>query len=584
MGSVVWFAVIVALSLLHSVPVSSDAIDDNNAQYRCGVPRRFGEQLIHHARDSEPGQWPWHVALYHGKTKSTRVYKCGGTLIDQKHILTAAHCVVRPGSGRPMATNQITVHLGKYNLNDNVKRVQIKVVENIHVHPNFTRNRHDIAILELINPAKFSDYVIPICLSDPIGVSEDLAGERGWVAGWGITETGNISETLKTTQMPVVNNTECVSSDFLLFGRYISAAVFCASDRNGTSVCGGDSGGGMYFSSGGNYEIRGIVSFAGKTENGSCDTNKYIIFMNVAYYHGWIRSITFGETNWVDIHQPKRISERKCLEYAKFAKKEKNGECQNARKPHEVQIFSLGPVCFGNIISERFVINAIDPCIRERGTDRKPEDLQIYHDRKFLTFKTIYLHPEFVNQNRGVNLALMELAEPLELGGRLIPACLANADSENLYDDLRKEFRGIRIYHWLDDNKNHLMPRDECLKAYGNVTSNPLLPFESCATLEVRETYHSWQFPGIPVQKFNSRSCQFTILGLSMREFHDGELLVFVRVAPVLEWIERIVWAKEIEESRAAETTTSRSIPLETTAAPSRTSVMSLVRKRRPQN
>ncbi|XP_055586229.1 ovochymase-2-like [Uranotaenia lowii] len=553
-----WFAIILAL-VLQSGRVSSDDIDDNNAQFRCGVPRRFGEQLIHHAWASEPGQWPWHVALYHGKSNSSQEYKCGGTLIDQRHVLTAAHCVVR-SNGKSMSTSDLSVHLGKYNLGDQLSRVQIKVVENIHVHPNFSRNRHDIAILELEDPVRFSDYVIPICLGD-LRESDELEGERGWVAGWGLTETGDISETLKTARMPVVNNTECVSSDHVLFGRFISAAVFCASDRNGTSVCLGDSGGGMYFSSGGYYELRGIVSFAGKTPEGNCETNKYIIVTNVDYYHGWIRAITFGETNWVDVHQPKRISEKKCLEYAKFAKKEKNGVCENNKKPHEVQIYYRSEqVCFGNIISEQFVINAIYPCT----INRSAKDLQIRYDGRFHSVKEIYRHPGYVDEYQGVNLALMKLREPLTLSGSLLPACLANTDSENLYDDFRKEYQGTRIFHWLEGNKNLLMPREECLKAYGKLTRNPLLPIEGCATLIDQVNYHFWQFPGIPVVKFNSRNCQYTILGLSIRELDYGKLLVFTRVAPVLDWIEQIVWAKESEGTKAAGTANTQLMPMET--------------------
>ncbi|XP_055609805.1 venom serine protease Bi-VSP-like isoform X2 [Uranotaenia lowii] len=137
----------------------------------------------------------------------------------KRHVLTAAHCVVR-SNGKPMSTSDLSVHLGKYNFGDQLSRVQIKVVENIHVHPNFSRNRHDIAILELEDPVRFSDYVIPICLGD-LRESDELEGERGWVAGWELTETGDISETLKTARMPVVNNTECCLDG--LFQRLFSA-------------------------------------------------------------------------------------------------------------------------------------------------------------------------------------------------------------------------------------------------------------------------------------------------------------------------------------------------------------------------
>ncbi|KXJ77069.1 hypothetical protein RP20_CCG008351 [Aedes albopictus] len=198
--------VILTVSLLMAT-VNTNKHQTNNALYRCGIRKRFGEQLIHHGQTAELGQWPWHAAIYHRidrRSSLNGTYKCGATLIDQQHVLTAAHCVV-----------------------------SIVNVSEVHIHEEYSPNRHDLAMLVLDEEVRYSEYVVPICLEQvPGGRADDLVGQRGWVAGWGINENGTLSEVLKTTQMPVVDITECARSDPNLFGRFVSLAVYCASDRN----------------------------------------------------------------------------------------------------------------------------------------------------------------------------------------------------------------------------------------------------------------------------------------------------------------------------------------------------------------
>lgn len=177
------------------------------------------------------------------------------------------------------------------------------------VYPEFSPNRDDIALLVLSNVVQLSELVISICIVGSRAVQEeDLVDRRGWVAGWGITEKGNLSTVLKTAQTPVVNNTECVQNDPGLFGRFVSPKMFCAGDRNGTSVCQGDSGGGLYMLAGDRWELRGITSFSGVTDTGACDVHRYVVFTKVSSYFEWIKRLTGEAVSKEDI-VPKRISE-----------------------------------------------------------------------------------------------------------------------------------------------------------------------------------------------------------------------------------------------------------------------------------
>lgn len=61
--------------------------------------------------------------------------------------------------------------------------------------------------------------------------------------------------------------------------------------RIGTSVCNGDSGGGMVFLEGGVYYVRGLVSFSSRREDRDvCNPANYVIFTDVAKYLDWVKT------------------------------------------------------------------------------------------------------------------------------------------------------------------------------------------------------------------------------------------------------------------------------------------------------
>lgn len=48
--------------------------------------------LFDQAGDTMFGEYPWHAAILK-RDGHEMVYVCGGSLIDDRHIVTAAHCV-----------------------------------------------------------------------------------------------------------------------------------------------------------------------------------------------------------------------------------------------------------------------------------------------------------------------------------------------------------------------------------------------------------------------------------------------------------------------------------------------------------
>ncbi|KOB73983.1 Hemolymph proteinase 19, partial [Operophtera brumata] len=90
--------------------------------------------------------------------------------------------------------------------------------------------------------------------------------------------------------MPVVSQETCIRSYSEFFVRFTSAYTYCAGFRDGTSVCNGDSGGGMVFKIGSAWYVRGLVSVSVARENEyRCDPSHYVIFTDLAKFLPWIR-------------------------------------------------------------------------------------------------------------------------------------------------------------------------------------------------------------------------------------------------------------------------------------------------------
>lgn len=270
------------------VGIASAAEVFTNAQFQCGIPKNANTLLIVNGVDAKISDWPWHAAVRQHTAQGKPEYVCGGSLVSERFVITAAHCTMDPE--KPNRKIQLSVQLGVNAVGSPDGKTFN--VQKIHRHPGFSLFdlKDDIALLELESPVPFSESILPVCISERTSLEP---GKIGAVVGWGFTENDIASTTLKLAKLPVIEEIECKRKEPELYGRVLTDRVFCAGYTNGTSACNGDSGGGITFERGDAWYLGGIVSFT-KAKEGEerCLTTTYTVFTKLTPYLDWIESVT----------------------------------------------------------------------------------------------------------------------------------------------------------------------------------------------------------------------------------------------------------------------------------------------------
>merc|ERR1712203_217594 len=185
-----------------------------------------------------PSPIPWQVHLRQGSPTAGFGYFCGGTIIDSKTILTAAHCY----HGKNLAATDYFITAGVVHVQDGAG--QSAFVEKITLHESYnpTTINNDIAILKLKTPLTFNDKVRQACLPEASFVPTGKAV----ASGWGLVSQfpDQSPKNLQWVTKPVVTNDKCCQAPFKWGCQQITANMICAGDADdGESTCSGDSGG-----------------------------------------------------------------------------------------------------------------------------------------------------------------------------------------------------------------------------------------------------------------------------------------------------------------------------------------------------
>merc|ERR1711962_517056 len=168
-----------------------------------GVEDRSVEERIVGGHAAKRHQWPWQVALFIDDYKF-----CGGTLISDEWVLTAAHCAEGSGYYDVMAgAHDVTVDFEPH-------RIEIRAHED-HIHPSYNLPvflHNDIALLRLPEKVPFSQYIRPSCIP-PVSESDELyAGVLGTPTGWGLmsdSDNHKAPELQMVSARPILSLAEC---------------------------------------------------------------------------------------------------------------------------------------------------------------------------------------------------------------------------------------------------------------------------------------------------------------------------------------------------------------------------------------
>ncbi|XP_006261451.1 prothrombin [Alligator mississippiensis] len=252
------------------------------------------EARVVKGEEAEVGSAPWQVMLFR---KNPQELLCGASLISDRWILTAAHCLFYPPWDKNFTTDDLLVRIGKhYRAKYERNQEKIVLLDKIIIHPKYNWKENldrDIALMHLKKPVAFSNFIHPICLPTKEIVQRlMLEGYKGRVSGWGnLFETwsstpASLPSVLQQVNLPLVDQQNCRASTKIKVTDNMFCAGYSPEDAKRGDACEGDSGGPFVMKNPDDrwYQV-GIVSWGE-----GCDRDgKYGFYTHVFRLKRWIQ-------------------------------------------------------------------------------------------------------------------------------------------------------------------------------------------------------------------------------------------------------------------------------------------------------
>ncbi|EGQ7642426.1 trypsin-like serine protease [Vibrio cholerae] len=227
------------------------------------------------------GEWPYMVAL---TTRDKSFVWCGGSLLNERYVLTAAHCVDKKDP------STMDVIVGAYDM-DNISAAERIRVKQIYVHQDYAyaSGGNDIAVLELESAPRLTQFTSIATAADFNRINN---GDLLTVIGFGTRkeENGVKSDAptkLHQVDVPFVQIEECRTKG----GSYARQGdgVFCAGTA-GKDSCSGDSGGPVFFRTNHGLTQMGVVSWG----DGCGRSDKPGVYTKLSAFDTWLNDQQLG--------------------------------------------------------------------------------------------------------------------------------------------------------------------------------------------------------------------------------------------------------------------------------------------------
>ncbi|KAM7020529.1 inactive serine protease PAMR1 isoform 1-T1 [Passerculus sandwichensis] len=257
-----------------------------------------------------PMRWPWQAAIYRTASgvkenslrKGAWILICSGALVNERTVVVAAHCVTDLGKTIVLKTAELKVVLGKFYRDDDrdEKTIQNLRISAIIVHPNYDPILldSDIAVIKLLDKARISSRVQPICLSSSHDLTSSTEDLKIMVTGWkvlaDIKDLGYKNDTIRMGVVQMVDSLLC-EQQYEDNGIQVSItdSMFCAKQDHTafSNICPAETGGIAAITLPGKaspelrWHLMGLVSWG---YDKTCSLELYSGFTKALPFKDWI--------------------------------------------------------------------------------------------------------------------------------------------------------------------------------------------------------------------------------------------------------------------------------------------------------
>ncbi|XP_054732570.1 serine protease 1-like isoform X2 [Anastrepha obliqua] len=223
------------------------------------------------------GQFPYQVGLLL-KSNAVSSAWCGGSLISNTYVLTAAHCID--------SIPEITVYLGATE-RTSPEFTHTVTKADVIIHSSWNRRtlRNDISLIK-IPYTPYTSKISAVQLPSIANSYSTYIGERVVASGWGRTSdsSNSVTKHLMFATLEVFSNSLCAKS----YGSsFVRSSIICVATPSGQSTCNGDSGGPLVLES--SMIQVGLTSFGASI---GCELGYPITFTRLTKYLKWIKEHT----------------------------------------------------------------------------------------------------------------------------------------------------------------------------------------------------------------------------------------------------------------------------------------------------